>query len=110
MFIDTDIYLKVYKIKFKRIYYHILKQATKSLELYKRYLHILFLRTFGTPCTNNHLIEFFFNLQLIYRRRKIEENSRLKREILLIMQSLLQVRVTHFPSKQIICQNIKVST
>jgi len=41
----------VKKVIYKRVYYHIIKKAIESLELYERYLRKLSVRTFGTPCT-----------------------------------------------------------
>ncbi len=31
MFVDTDIYLKVYRMKLKRVYYHIIKKQLNRL-------------------------------------------------------------------------------
>ncbi len=51
LYVRIDIYPKLHEIKLKRIYYHIIKEALESLELYKRYLRKLFLGTFGTSYT-----------------------------------------------------------
>jgi len=51
MFVGTDIYLKVYRTKLKRILYNIIKEKYKSIESCKRYPSKLFSGTSGTPCT-----------------------------------------------------------
>ena len=60
-FLCTNIYLKVYRTKLKRLLCNIIKEKHKSIELYKRHLCKLFSGTFGTPCTtiNHHVIGCF---------------------------------------------------